>query len=169
VDGNKQEYERCPLCESWNFHLTNIFLNKTDDGVYLVEYVSPSLGLTLFSSEDNAEAQRVLNRMLNLKWDVFKSVISDNPAYEARLYLCGEPCLMNGFYIKDIILSSKLIMAGQTLYIYGVDDTEVITGFNDETPEEYPITLRDDGRRQFRKEGMTFILDGIHVADVIIE
>ena len=95
---NGSKYERCPSCGSWNYYLTNLSVITTDDdSVHLVEYKSPSLYMTLFKSLDRTKARRVYNRIINLKWDVFQSIISGCPPYEARLYLDDQPCLMNGF------------------------------------------------------------------------
>jgi hypothetical protein len=98
TDGNGREHECCPNCGSWNYHLTNLSVISTDDNdVYLVDYSSPGMGMTLYSTPDKAEAYRVYNRMLNLKWDVFQSIISGNSAHEVKLYLNNQPCMMNGF------------------------------------------------------------------------
>jgi len=91
------EYECCPLCESWNYNITNLYVRELD-GMHFVEYSSPSIGMTIFGSGDSTEVQRVINRMMSLRWDVFQSVIAaQNPDQEARLYLDNKPCLMNSF------------------------------------------------------------------------
>jgi hypothetical protein len=95
-DGDDSKHECCPYCESWNYFITNLSIRPAN-GMFFVEYSSPELGMTLFTSKDSTETWRVLNRMMNLKWDVFNSVISEQPAHEARLYLSDEPCLINNF------------------------------------------------------------------------
>jgi len=97
IDGEGHKNERCPFCESWNYYLTNLSVTLTANGIYLVEYNSPALGITLFGSADSTEAYRVFYRMENLKWDVFQKVLAGQPDHEARTYLNDEPCIMNGF------------------------------------------------------------------------
>ena len=97
TDGTGQKHERCPNCHSWNYILTNLSLVDEGDGVYRVEYTSPIESRTLFVSTDSKEARRVCNRMENLSWEVFQSVLAVSPIHESRLYLDNEPCLMNGF------------------------------------------------------------------------
>ena len=97
TDGMGKKYERCPNCLSWNYELTNLSVMDTENGVFYVEYDSPCEGMTLFASNDIDKAHRVCNRMRNLKWEVFRSVLAVSPAHEAKLYLNNKPCLMNGY------------------------------------------------------------------------
>ena len=93
-----KEYERCPNCGSWNYGLTNLVLIKLDNGLYTVNYESPSLGMTLFSSYDESEIRRVKNRFWNLKWDIFREImLSGQIAEHVRMYLDNMPCLMNNY------------------------------------------------------------------------
>jgi len=67
------------------------------------------------------------------------------------------------------ILSSKLIMPGEQLLIYKIENNSVQAGFNDEQAEVHEITVRQDGRKQFQKECMTFILNGAEITEVLLE
>ena len=97
VDDDGRECQRCLFCESWNYHLTNLSVTFVENSIYRVEYVSPTLGITLFSSKDSTEVYRVFYRMQNLKWDMFQNILAEEPDHETRLYLSDEPCMMNGF------------------------------------------------------------------------
>jgi len=96
-DPTGKKYERCPNCRSWNYYLTNLSVEESANGVYCVEYSPPYERKTLFCSTSSIDAQKVCNRMKNLKWDVFCNVLAASPMQESVLYLCNEPCLMNGF------------------------------------------------------------------------
>ena len=98
-----EEYnERCPSCESWNYCLTNLSMRKLANGVFAIDYSSPSLGMTLFCSPDEQQTRKAMNRLLSLKWDVFLRVLDDS-SQEISLYLSGESCLMNNYHSHQAI------------------------------------------------------------------
>jgi DNA-directed RNA polymerase subunit RPC12/RpoP len=98
ITADGKQYERCPLCGSWNYGITNLSVVKLDNGLYTVDYDSPSIGITIFSSYDESEAIRVKNRLHNLKWDIFnKIILSGKTSQQVRLYLDKIPCIMNGY------------------------------------------------------------------------
>ncbi len=100
-DGQGQDYKRCPECESWNYGLANLSLKNLGDGIFTVDYVSPSTGMTLFSSRIKSEAQKVLNRFWNLTWEQFQEIAAGNSVEKARLYLAGKDSLLCRFTVED--------------------------------------------------------------------
>ena len=64
-DNNGGEYERCPNCGCWHYYLTNLSIIKTDAGLSYIDYSSPDLGRTMFSSYNTNDVRLVFNRLCN--------------------------------------------------------------------------------------------------------
>ena len=99
TQGDNRQYEWCPKCGSWNYGLNNLSLNKLDEScLYTVDYDAPSVRIELYSSCDEWEATKIINRLRNLKWGTFKEIIlSRQLSQQTEMYLNKTPCLMNNF------------------------------------------------------------------------
>ena len=104
-DKHKELSERCPACASWNYYLANLTITEVCQSHFSISYLSASGEITLFSSNNRTVVQKAINRIRNLKWDVFRKVLKD-AAREVQAYLDGKPCLMNNYQPWNLVFTA---------------------------------------------------------------